>query len=447
MKAELLAFCRQEDLIQPGDTVICAVSGGGDSIALLHCLHSLEQELDIQVQAAHFNHRLRGQSSDEEESFVRSFCAERNIPLHVAGGDVAAYAKEHHLGIEEAARLCRYGFFEGLGHKIATAHHADDNLETVLLHLLRGSGLRGLCGIPPKRGSFIRPLLGLSREQIQCYLKSQGLPWCEDRSNADLQFTRNRLRHRVLPLLQQENPRLAATIGKQSRLLRQEDALLDSMAGELLQQDPSGNYLIAPVRQAPDPLQKRALRILLRNWLSKDVALPHIEALQSLLSGDKPSAAIKLPNGLVARRCYDSLQILRPTTFTFPEIPLSVPGVTELPSLGLRISCEIQKKFIKIPNSPFLFAVKYDMISQYDISLRQRQVGDRFLTPGGHRTSLKKLLIDRKIPRWERDRLPVFTDGHTIIAVAGLGARPDLIPARGQTALIIRIEKEEMPHD
>ncbi|MBP3411831.1 MAG: tRNA lysidine(34) synthetase TilS [Oscillospiraceae bacterium] len=443
MKAEFLSYCREEQLFVPGDTVICAVSGGADSVALLHLLHDLQSELQISLRAAHFNHKLRGEESDGDEAFVRELCGQWQIPLFLGSADVSAYGRAHQMGTEEAARQCRYDFFRSLDGKVATAHNAEDHLETVLMHLLRGSGLRGLCGIPPQRGSVVRPLLWAGREQIRSYLEQQGLPHREDSSNRSLRYTRNRLRHEVLPLLEKENPRLASRVLKQSSLLRREDQLLDELAGEYLQGHSEGGVLIAPLLSAPDPLQKRALRQLLGEYLEQDVALVHIEALQQLLRNPQPSACVSLPCGLTAQRCYERLEILRQGAVSFPETVLNVPGETVIPDCGWKISCNLKKNFTKMTNTPFHFAIKYDMIWQHGLSARSRQVGDRLPTADGHSKSLKKLMIERRIPRKDRELLPVLVSGDRILAVAGLAVAADCQAQEGQDALIIHIQRGE----
>ncbi len=445
MKAKLLSYCKAESLFSPGDRVICGVSGGADSMALLHCLHSLEAELEITVEAAHFNHKLRGEESDGDETFVKDFCHQIGIPLLLGQEDVAQYSRDHHMGPEEAARQCRYAFFRSLGGKIATAHNADDNLETVLMHLIRGSGLRGLCGIPPKRDNIVRPLLFATREEILAYLEKEGLSYREDSSNHSLSYTRNRIRHHVLPLLRGENPEISHGILQQSRLLRSEDRLLDMQAKELLQRDETGAYFVLPLLSAPDPLQRRALRLMVGEYLEQDVSLVHIEALQELLRSPIPSAQVSLPHSLTACRSYDILYFTRDqdTAPSLQETPLQIPGETEIPGTPWKIFCKIQKNFIKMTNTPFHFAIKYDMISASVLHVRSRQTGDSLQLPHGHSKSLKKLMIDRKIPRQDRDLLPVITDGQNILAVAGLGIHWNCRPQEGQPALIVSIERGE----
>lgn len=444
MRAEILAWCRRLSLFSPGERVICAVSGGADSTAMLHCLQALQSELGITVCAAHFNHLLRGEESERDERFVREMCISYGIELFTGREDVSAYAKQSGKSPEDAAREKRYAFLQSLpGDKIATAHTADDNAETVLLHLLRGSGLRGLCGIPPKRGTIVRPLLCVGREDILSYLKEEGLSWCEDSTNAGDSYLRNRIRHRVMPPLREEAPRLSETLLRQSAILREEDALLDSLASASLRQTEDGRYLIAPILSAPNALQKRALRLIVRRTLPKDVSEKHILALQRLLRAESPSAKLSLPDGVTVQRSYDSFFLTRRTPVFLPETALNLSGITELPSVSMQAECTIVNSFENFENTPFQFAVKYDMISSAPIFLRSRRSGDTIVTPGGHRKLLKKLLIDRKIPRAERERCLVLTDNLRVLAAVGIGVSREFRAEKGKPALLIRFVRKE----
>jgi tRNA(Ile)-lysidine synthase len=199
------------------------VSGGADSMALLWCMYMLRDKLGIHLQAAHFNHHLRGEESDRDEAFVRSFCDRFEIPLILGGGQVEAGKK----GLEAAAREARYRFLESIPGKLATAHTADDNAETVLMHLVRGTGLKGLGGIAPVRGRILRPMLTVTRQQVVAFLQEYCLSWVEDSSNAEDDFLRNRLRHSVMPLLKEENPRLAEKLSSMALRLREDEAALE----------------------------------------------------------------------------------------------------------------------------------------------------------------------------------------------------------------------------
>ena len=226
MLNKLLSLIRQYDMVQPGDTVVCAVSGGADSTAMLFAMYLLREKLGITLEAAHFNHHLRGEESDRDEAFVRALCDRYDIPLHVGGGQVTAGAK----GLEAAAREARYAFLTGLRGKIATAHTADDNAETVLMHIVRGTGLQGLGAICPLRGNLIRPMLLVTRAQVLSFLEEYHISYVTDSSNAADQFLRNRLRHHVMPLLAAENPRLAENLSEMALRLRRDEEVLSAMA-------------------------------------------------------------------------------------------------------------------------------------------------------------------------------------------------------------------------
>jgi tRNA(Ile)-lysidine synthase len=200
------AFAEKHDMLPKGGTILAAVSGGADSMCLLHVLINLSARYDLRIEAAHFNHMLRGDESDRDERFVLGECEKLGVPCHVGRGDVSAYARESGMGTEEAGRKLRYDFFYETAKKIgasriATAHNGDDNCETVIMNMLRGTGLTGLCGIPPVRGIVIRPLLTVTRSGIEEYLRENNIPHVEDSTNRSDDYTRNRIRHRVIPAL------------------------------------------------------------------------------------------------------------------------------------------------------------------------------------------------------------------------------------------------------
>ena len=226
MLNKLLSFIREQEMVQPGDTLVCAISGGADSVALLFAFYLLKEKLGITLEAAHFNHRLRAEESDRDESFVRQLCDRYDIPLHVSGGDIVPGKK----GLEAAARDARYAFFQSLPGKIATAHTADDNAETVLMHLVRGTGLKGLGGITPVRGNVIRPMLKVTRQDVEAFLEEWCLTHIEDSSNETDAFLRNRIRHHVMPLLKNENPRIAENLSQMALRLRLDEEFLSEQA-------------------------------------------------------------------------------------------------------------------------------------------------------------------------------------------------------------------------
>lgn len=415
-------------MLPPGSKVLCAVSGGADSMCLLH---ALSRRGDISVTAAHYNHQLRGEESVRDEAFVRDVCARWGIPLTVGRGDVRAEAKRRKLGLEETARALRYGFLSqqalrlGCG-RIATAHNAGDNAETVLLHLLRGSGLPGLTGIDPVRWKYVRPLLTTSRSQIEAYLAENHIPHVEDSSNSDDTFTRNRVRHQLIPLLEEMNPGFVERMTAAIPRLRADNDYLTALAQALAQQaSRQGDDLVisaAALAQAPGPVFSRAARLLLAraaegDW---DCSAAHIEALLSLSRSEKPSGEVHLPHSLVARREYGRL------IFTYDGPPASLAPFS--PTEGEN----------PVPGTPWV--LKLDGPPWPGLTVRPRRPGDVITLPGRPPKKLKELFIDEKLPRRYRDNLPLCADEEGLLALAGFG--PNLAHPRHRRVEFIKQEQE-----
>ena len=439
MKSEVLRFLRTQGMLCGGERVICAVSGGADSMALLGCLCLLREELSLTVEAAHFNHRLRGAESDADEAFVRQFCARQDIPLTVSSADVAA-RRQRGQSLEDAAREARYGFFDRLScDRLATAHTADDNAETVLINLLRGTGLSGLAGIPPVRGRIIRPLLCATRRQVLTFLEEQHIPWREDSSNTADDYLRNRLRHHVLPLLRAENPRLAETMLSESLRLRAEhDHLSRETDAALARASREGGWDCAVLAQLPDALQRRALHAALGCGAS------HVEQARALLL--RPGR-LSLPGGHEAVSAGGLLRLR--TADAVPEIPETrlLPGQTlALSAHGLIIRAFFAENIADFSQSGNTFLLNYDMI-EAPITVRSRRSGDTLRTDAGRR-SLKRLMIDRKIPAEIRGALPVLAAGDAVLAAVRIGVSREFLPAAGCRTLVVTVrqqneEKEE----
>ena len=420
MLNKLLEFIRRYGLISPGDRVICAVSGGADSVALLFAMYLLRERLDITLEAAHFNHRLRGEESDADEAFVKELCGRYDIPLHLGSGRILPGKK----GLEAAAREARYAFLRSLPGKIATAHTADDNAETVLLHLVRGTGLKGLGGISPMNGNVIRPMLTVTRREVEAFLSEYALPHREDSTNATDLFLRNRIRRNVMPLLLQENPSLAENLSDMALGLREDEDYLSRMAGETL---PG----VAALREMHPALRARALERFLKENGVPEPEKRHIALLEQLVFSDKPSAQADLPGGITVTRRYDTLEVLGEAQ------PLServLEGSLELPELGLRVVCAEADTIVNTPDT-------FTVVPAGKIVVRSRLSGDRIRLSGGTK-SLKKLLIDRKIPASERLRIPVIADEAGVLGVWGIGADQNRIP-KALPAVTIRFEKME----
>lgn len=398
----LLSMIRRYEMVKPGDTVTCAVSGGADSVALLFALYLLREKLDIDLRAAHFNHHLRGEESQRDEAFVRDFCSGYGIPLSVGQGNVVPKEK----GLEAAARDARYAFLETLPGKIATAHTADDNGETVLMHLVRGTGLKGLGGIAPVRGKLIRPMLLINRQQVMDFIREYSLPFVEDSSNATDAFLRNRLRHNVMPLLKTENPKLAENLSAMALRLREDEAALTE------NWDFSQGLSVEKVKAAPAAKQSRMLSAFLESCGVKEPAAQHIDLALSLVHSQNPSAKASFPGGVTVAREYDRLVTAAETEAIAP-VALNCPGITEIPALGLTVIC---READSLCNNENTFTVH----PEGTLILRSRCSGDALRLPGGTK-SLKKLFIDRKIPANQRPFIPVLADDAGVLGVCGIG--------------------------
>jgi tRNA(Ile)-lysidine synthase len=396
-------FLSEHAMIQPGDTVICAVSGGADSMALLWSMYLLKEKLAIRLRAAHFNHQLRGEESNRDESFVRVFCQRFDIPLDVGSAAVTTGEK----GLEAAARQARYAFFATLPGKVATAHTANDNAETVLMHLIRGTGLKGLGGIAPVRDALIRPMLSVTRQDVLTFLEEYHIPYVEDSSNREDEFLRNRLRHHVMPLLEGENPCLAENLSAMAQRLRQDEAYLAGEAEKYADAD------VSTLRSMDRALRGRVLERFLKINGVREPEAEHISLAEALVFSEKPSAKGDFPGGIVIGRCYGRLVRLEQTQ-ALPTRKLSYPGSLDLPEARLRVICGMED------GDPDAFRV----LPKGDMVVRCRMPGDEIVRPGGTK-SLKKLFIDEKIPADRRHIIPVIADEKGVLAVYGFGANQD----------------------
>ncbi|MBR4131375.1 MAG: tRNA lysidine(34) synthetase TilS [Oscillospiraceae bacterium] len=437
MTDKLRRFVEENGLLSPGDRVTCAVSGGADSMAMLWALYKLRDTLQIELSCAHYNHGLRD-SADRDEAFVLAFCEKYGIPFQSEKGNVKENQRPGE-STELAARRLRYDFLRrvsGRG-KLATAHTADDNLETVLLRLCRGTSLRGLGGIPVRRDNIIRPLLFAEREDIMRFLAEEGVDYREDETNAEDFCPRNRIRHSVVPLLRQENPAVAPSVLSLSKTLREEDALLSRLAGEALDTCRSVGGWSCEQLNALDPaLRRRALFAILQESGLETPAQSHLELLSSLAASSDPSGKVCFP-GLILERRYDTLCVSAPAPDAIVPIPLPVPGTIRVS--GWTVTCSQPHIIEKSVDSPTAFTLRYDMPDP-GLRLRSRMPGDKLRLSGGSR-SLKRLMIDRKIPAAIRAGVPVLTSGADIAAVALIGADVRFLANPGELAVEITIER------
>ena len=431
-------------LLPPGSRVLCAVSGGSDSMCLLHLLWTRREALGIEVCAAHFEHGLRGEEALCDAAFVEGWCRERGIPCRVEHADVRGYAEREGLGIEEAARTLRYAFLErtadelGCG-RIATAHNADDNAETLLLNLIRGSGLKGLGGIPPERGRIVRPLLTVTREEIDAYLRENAVPHVEDASNADERYRRNLVRRRLMPRLRELNPAFVRSAGQTAALLRRDEDCLEALAADFIEKHFDGESLAVEDLVSLHPaVSSRVVRALCERSLS-------FEQVEDVLSFCRGAGLgfLDLP-GQRLRREQGRLYFAAGAPLPIPERRIAPGETLDIPEAGLRVRAELVEYNQKINSLFKTYCLKYENIRGNTIRVTGRQPGDR-MRPAyrGCSKSLRALFREAGMTQRERDLCLVFRDEAGILAVHGLAVDERALPEPGDTVLRIKNEKRE----
>lgn len=442
---KMSAFAAKYDMLPSGCRILAAVSGGADSMCLLDSLLALSAKGGFTVCAAHYNHRLRGAESDADEAFVRDFCLEKGIDFLAGGGDVAGAAAESGRGIEETARDMRYAFLksaaESLGcSKIATAHSSGDNAETMLINLARGAGTKGLSGIPPVRGNIVRPILCMTRTEIEAQLKSRGVSHREDSSNAADDYTRNRLRHHVIPLLCEINPAFFSSAATAAGLLADDEAYLSSQAEAFIEKCGGrklGRLPADALAALPLPVARRAVRLM----CPKELSASHVKAVLDICTSENPSASADIP-GMTVRREYGDVVFGGDVPSGFEAFTIAPGQCRIIPESGLRVICSETVCVEKVHKSLNTFL--FQKASVYGkISIRPRRTGDiiRLCRSNGSKT-LKKLFIERKIPASKRALVPVIADDNGPLAIYSLGA--DSRAAANPGDPVLKIEFEEI---
>ncbi len=402
------------NMIDPNDTVIAALSGGADSVSLLYALNSLKEKYSLNIKAAHLNHNLRGAEAERDEKFVRSLCENLKIELFVKSVDIKKIAETEKIGTELAGRNERYKFFSGLsekyGAKIATAHNADDNLETVIFNLIRGAGINGMSGIKPVRDNIIRPLIRLSRTEIESYIEENSLSYVTDSTNLTDDYTRNKIRHSLVPIMKEINPNVLKNVADETEIFSSVNSYLELKSDEYIKKCRTENgYKTDELKKIPDEIKPTVIyRLLKQNEILPEYK--HISLILSVLN----SGAVDL-NGSI--RAVSKQGILRFTATDKPtdcisEIELKIP--MEFKYNGNDYSVK------EIKNSPE--ALKLSVIENSPV-FRTRSAGDKFTLPKRKVTkSLKKLFNELKIPEENRDSILILASGSEVYWIDGIGA-------------------------
>ncbi|MDD2362895.1 MAG: tRNA lysidine(34) synthetase TilS [Oscillospiraceae bacterium] len=444
LKNKALETIRRERLIDKGDNVLVALSGGADSMTLLLFLIEYKERLGIKsLSAAHINHCLRGQESFRDQEFVTKECKRLGMPLFIHSVDVAAQAEEQREGLEEAGRRIRYSFLSDkaaeLNACIATAHTLSDSIESLLLNMVRGSGMRGLCGIPPMREivlngkgiKVIRPLIDCTRTEVEAYCHTNEIDYINDSTNWDTSFTRNRIRARVIPELKVINPNAEAAFSRLMRSITKDIRFIEDTADALLDEaainDGYGGYNAASLFRLPPAIRTRALIAAVRRVdadTSRSLTEKKISIMESIL---ETGGALTLSDKFEYRVSQGRMLISplpQKSELTSDKIPIEI-GISCLfygriyrPTL---ITLDCFKKRQKIHKNLFKYSLNYDKISN-SLYLRNRRPGDAFRPAGrGVKKTLKKLFGEEKIPAGLRDEIPVVCDALGIVLVGGLG--------------------------
>jgi tRNA(Ile)-lysidine synthase len=446
-------------MLRRGDSVVVAVSGGADSVALLLLLSELTH-YRLSLTVAHFNHGLRGEEAERDERFVKLLASRLGLPFESGRGDAARFAVEEGLTLEEAARELRYRFLRGLrsslsADRIATAHTLDDNAETLIMRLIRGSGYRGLGGIPPvsEGGSLIRPLIEVPREMVLRYLEGRGEAWVTDSTNLLPVCLRNRVRLELIPLLLGYNPGLREALARSARLMRDVADFMEQAAREHIEgvfpheaRGVLGEGLIGLLSRflALHPaLRREVLREVIGSVKgdTRGIYARHVEAVEGLLAGGRASGEVALPAGLTAARGYGLFAIA-------PAVELgrsfcheiSSPGVWSFPEVECEVFCARASRFSEDPYAPTFERGSVG----FPIVVRSFSPGMRFHPLGmGGEKKLKSFFIDEKVPRFLRKRVPIFMSRGEVIWVGGMRV-DERFKLTSDDALTIRLKRPRL---
>lgn len=465
IREKVIQLNEQYQLWERGAMVVVAVSGGPDSMALLHLLHRMTGESAMLkgVYAVHINHGLRGVESEEDEEYVREFCDRYHIPLQVERVDVKGYQQASGLGIQEAARYLRYQVMERIAvtmdaDVVATAHHADDQIETMLMRLIRGTGPEGLRGIPVKRRqgeiTIIRPLLSCYKDELEQYCEENEIHPRMDSSNETDKYTRNRLRRRVIPLLRELNPRVGEAFLQLRQIVESENEWMEKMARDslqkvILEKDQHKIIIQRDLFQKYElPLQRRVCKLILSCLFdtgSGEWTFALVQDILKVIHSSSPSAFHLLPGGGEVRRRYDHVLFLRESgdkAIKKFRYELKIPGITYIPELDLSIFAEITDDPPRLADGTERRAV-FDLDAlNGPLIVRTREQGDRIqLMHGKGSQKLKDVLINQKIPKDERDLFPVITMENKVIWIPGIKRSGlGLVSTSTEKFLILEVE-------
>ena len=455
LEQKALCALRQYSLFSQGDRIAVGVSGGADSVALLRFLAALQPQFGWDLVVCHIHHGLRGAEADRDECFVRALAEQLGLPCAVSRIDAAALALRDHISVEEAGRMARYAFFAqtaGEGGRIATAHTLDDSIETVLMNLVRGTGLRGLCGIPRIRGNIVRPLLDCTRAEVEDYLGALGQPYCTDSTNLTDGYTRNRIRHDILPRLCALNPNFPGAMARMLPRLAAQQALTDCLAAQSAQQlhAACGGMSRQGLSALPEPVCDRLLlRLLEQNRLPVSAAAV-ARMTETLRTSGKLDLAARswffVAQGDLAAVIYAPPGGIPPVPVPLPqeETPVILPFSPQK-SLKLTLCNKIVANTSEKFNISLLkYAIDCDRIKGYSF-MRTRRPGDTFIV-GKKQLSLGEAWAAAGIPALLRPALMVLADEQGVLWAEGIGSSSRAaVTENTKQYVIIECQEEKTP--
>ena len=407
------------ELLNEGERVLVGLSGGADSVCLTHALYSMREELGIQLFTAHLNHGLRGTEAERDAGEAKRFSETLGIECTLETADMRAYAKKNGISEETAGRELRYDFFERIAKeknidKIATAHNRNDNAETIVMNFIRGSGLSGLCGIPKRRGNIIRPLLNVSRTEIEEYCRAEGLSYVTDSTNLTDDYTRNKIRHILLPEIEKFNPNFIETVTKNADLIADDDAFIARTAEKEYAENVSGGSInIDALEKLDISVKRRVIRKMISEIRSgRDLSADYIADVIALAEKNRTGSMLNLPDGVQARIEYGKLiiELTKHETDSF-EYRLEIGKETYIPEMGIIIKAEKTEKSGKL-----CFAAGENA----EIAVRSRRAGEVFYPEGmSGKKKIKDYFINEKIPRAERPKTGLLTIDGEIAYIIG----------------------------
>jgi len=430
---KIVRTIEEENLIEPGDRVLLGLSGGIDSTVMLYLLLEAREALSFKLGIAHINHLLRGEESERDEEFVKGMAARLSLPCHVMRVDVRGEAKKAGKSLQHAGRDARYGFFARTAaehgyDKIGIAHTLDDQVETFILRMLKGTGLKGLSAIPIRRGNIVRPLLYTMRAEIEEYAAARTVPFVSDSSNAKMVYERNFVRKQIMPRMEELNPAFRGKIFSLLRDLTAVNRAFDERAVKFLEGHASGDARtislnVGALMELEEETRFRVITRLLDRLEPGFIPLrEHMRQIENLLAGLRPNLAADLPHGIRIKKVYGQLIITRETR-TLPPMevyPVS-EGANRLDSFNLSLRLESlpegagEVSFSDDPGTAF-----FDRDKLETLTVRSFRDGDRFVPLGMKQSvKLKDFFISRKIPREERRRIPLLLSGDDIVWVVG----------------------------